>query len=404
MSLLRFPSCGIVAAMGVLLAVGCGGSSDKKDDPAGDAGPGGDGSVEDNDAAIEEEENPPLSAADGEVAIRVDQARRASSDGDYGYVYVAFTLANGANSPPASLNLALFSVKTSDGLYVAASVSSPYWVDAEACNPAVSVGGGASASCALTFELEDSATPVELFYQTAGKIAGTGSDQRSATAALTLEPCTQCGTDCTYLDYDPGHCGACDNALELAYGDDNYQDISLACRRGKPVCPVEEELTLCETVRYDPGVPGGTPVYRCTDIQTSERNCGACGKVVEHGECIAGQPTCGESETPYTTCGEKSYCVDLVNDRANCGTCGHSCEVAPAGKGRPSNGHCGERVAGQCADYFVSFQVTEGAVLAEGDTCAEVCAANGYEGCIAESDRCSNAVGTSGSIECPCFW
>jgi hypothetical protein len=395
----RFHGLHVLALAGALLTTACGSDGDK---PADD-GMGSDLDGGSPDGSTEEEENPPLGAGKGEVALRVDQARRATRDGDVGYVNVAFTLANGSDSPPASLNLALFSVKTSSGLYVMASATSPGWVEGEMCNPSVAVGAGASSACALAFELEDDQMPVELFYQTAGKIAGTGSDQRSATAALTLEQCTPCGTDCTYLDRDTQNCGTCGNVLEVGYDENLNQNVTLECRKGKAACPSDEpNLTGCVMRRYDSGVPGGVEVLACIDLNTTERHCGACDRRVEHGECVNGQASCSEGE--YTTCGDDAYCVDLTQDLANCGACGHTCNVPPAGEISGSGyTFCGEEKPGECSAY-IRFDAALGATLAEGDSCTKACLANGFTGCLASSSSCANLTGAGLTLECPCVW
>jgi hypothetical protein len=395
----RFHVLGMLALQGALLTA-CGGGGDKAADHTGDL----DGGAQDGSMEVE---NPPLHAGKGEVALRVDQARRASRDGEVGDVHVAFTLANGDGSPPASLNLALFSVKTSAGLYVMASANTPSWVDGELCNPSVAVGAGASASCALSFELEADATPVELFYQTPGQIAGTGTDQRSATAALTLEPCTPCGADCTYVDRDSANCGTCGNSLDDGY-DDQGNATYMNCVRGKPACPTSEhDYSLCIVHKDDPYVDGGVDVFNCTDFKTSLWHCGGCGKAVEHGECANGQPVCDDVEgAEYTMCGQESFCADLTQDVANCGSCGHSCEQAPGGRIENLSGCVlGEMGAAEakCSAY-VRFEAAAGDHIAEGDSCTKLCLAHGFETCTPGWEGCAQQADSYLSMACSCMW
>jgi hypothetical protein len=385
----------IAYALAALFLVACG--SSENDGPLADA------AVADEDGGVVAE--PPLGAGHGEIALRVDGARRASRAGTVGNLHIALMLANGSGSAPASLNPALFSVKGSDGLYVTAGFDRAAWVEGEACNPAASVAADASASCTLTFALKDTAIPLELFYQTAGKMAGLGNDQRSATAAIALEPCTACGADCTYLDRDSAHCGACDAALEYGYGDDNARDITLECRSGEPTCPEDQGFTQCVGYIEEPGEVSLSEVVVCTDVSSSARNCGSCRARVEHGQCLNGVPTCAEGGA-YSTCvagDETFHCVDLRRDSAHCGTCGHSCDVSPAGKGFIDYQACGEDVPGQCSG-LVAFSASEGDTLAEGDSCSKVCVANGFAGCNPEAFNCTELVDTSLNIGCSCVW
>jgi hypothetical protein len=370
------------AALIALLLAGlsaCGGDDksalDGGAEQQGDGGTGG-------DSSMPVHMDPPPEVKAGELGLRVDQARRVrSSDGTWGQLEVAFSLANGAGSAPASLNFGLFQVKTSAGLYVAAYNASTYWVDGEPCNASISVAGGSSFSCTLTIDLADDQIPIELYYRTANKIAGVGDDQREATAPFSVEACTECESECTYLDRDSDNCGACGSPINLRL-DTNGQNVG-SCLNGKPACP--EGLTLCGEL--------------CSDL-TSGYNCGKCGARVYEGTCNAGAPMCYPSDMPLTTCGDES-CIDTTRTLAHCGGCNKDCSV----KFPDSNPSCEQvtEAAGRACRLSTEFDRSTGD-LKDGDTCQTLCKRGGYDGC-AGCDPSEQPVGSDEDYRlCGCYW
>jgi hypothetical protein len=385
--------------LSVLLLAGllaCGESSSNPGD-GGPSGGDGDGGVTDGDGAVEEDElEPPPEVAPGELALRVDEARNALIVGypEYSNLEVSFTLANGEGAPPASLSAALFQVKTSAGLYVNAEPGTAYWVkNTTFCDPTRSVGGGASFSCTLLFSLGSDEAPVELFYRTPNALAGAGDDKRSATASVTVDPCSLCGTDCTYLDSDQRHCGACDNAA--TFMDDSFSTVTGDCVNGKVACP-EEGQTMCPAKTTDTEYQGW-----CSYLSSSTNNCGACGHKVVNGSCEEGAPSCYD-EGRMTTCGD-NYCLDINDDPRNCGGCGKSC-LAVAGE--ESSVDCALRQEGAAPRCELTryFSRELGSKLELGDTCEELCKNNGFGGCN-NCDQFSNAVeDLADEFYCGCVW
>jgi Cys-rich repeat protein len=103
------------------------------------------------------------------------------------------------------------------------------------------------------------------------------------------------------------HCGGC----------------ALACR---PANATGQCLSgVCEIAACDRGFLDcdGNPANGCeTDLATSPRNCGACGRSCATGQvCLLG--ACVVDCGALTRCG--SSCTDLRADDRNCGACGRAC-------------------------------------------------------------------------------
>jgi hypothetical protein len=249
---------------------------------------------------------PPV-AAPGQLALRVEQARDASSS----HLEIALTLSNGAGGAAAALNPLLFSVRTSDGLYhIADGYETADWVDGSACDPTTQVGGSAYARCTLSINLKGSDGPSELRYSAPGATTGVG-DTRTASAMFTVEPCTPCGNStCTYLDRDKANCGSCGTMVPSG-------DASAACINGVVTCR-SAALTYCAT----PATPSG---QYCVNLQSDDQNCGSCGTSVYQGNCTNGMPTCDHGRVPIKS-GDDYECVDLTSNADNCGTPGYVCK------------------------------------------------------------------------------
>src|SRR5690349_8316147 len=107
MTILPFARHGLALVCLSLLA--CGGDGNTQ--PVDGGGSLDGGSETDASEPVPEQ----LNAGAGQLALRVDRARQHVSAGSPGYLEVQFTLANGAGAAPASLNPALFQVKTAAG-------------------------------------------------------------------------------------------------------------------------------------------------------------------------------------------------------------------------------------------------------------------------------------------------
>jgi hypothetical protein len=408
----------VLATASLLMCLAaCGGGGSKKLDggpaPVGDGGVPGDGGVA-SDAGMPMK--PVLTAPAGQVALRVDQARRALIGGSISNLEVAFTIANGAGSPPASVSQALFQVKTMDGLYVMATPGSFGWVEGVSCDPTISVGAGVSYACVMTFDLSSSAAPVELSYRTANLIAGVGADQRMASAPLVLEACTQCDAQtCTYLDKDPDNCGMCGKPVEL-YDVNGPLTNGARCLHGKPACPVDQMDTICPAKKSAPGTDAGFEVVQlCADLQTNKNHCGSCTTTVDTGDCVNSVPTCSPN-TPTMNCGS-DFCVDLTRNAQHCGACDHNCNDLPA-NARGSNWlngsedrQCQQNEAMQTVcRRMISLSTSQGDTVHEADTCVSACKANGYTGCAvncnttAQTNDLEDGGVVVGIFGCGCSW
>ena len=376
----QYQSRGWLLALLVLALAACGGDGPSAVD-GGDAEGSGDGGVG-GDGDEPDEMEPPPDVAPGQLALRVDQARRVrAQDGTWNNLEIAFTLANGSGSAPASLNFALFQVKTASGLYVATYNGSTYWVNGDSCNPSISVAGGSSFSCTLTVDLDDDAVPTELYYRTPNKIAGVGDDQRDVTATFTVEACTECETVCTYLDRSSEHCGACNSPVTLR--SDVNGEATGSCVNGKPTC--DEGLTLCGEL--------------CSDLTTSY-NCGQCGARVYEGTCNAGVPMCYPSDSTLATCGAET-CIDTTREIAHCGGCNKSCYA----KFPDSNPFCEQvpEAGGLACGLQIEFDRSAGELM-DGDTCDTLCKRRGLDGCGGCNPDEQPVNSDTDYRTCGCYW
>jgi hypothetical protein len=355
-------------------------------DGAQSAGDGG--TEESKDGSTDNPQQMPPDVKPGGLALRVDQARRAYNGSSWSYLEIALTLANGSGAPAASINPALFQVQTSAGLLIAATLGSVSWVEADNCDPSVSVAAGASFSCSLVFDLKDGNTPTALVYRTAQEIAGVGEDRRSAQAAFSIEPCMMCEQVCTYLDVDRANCGACGTVALLH--DESGQGIDAECSHGKVACPEGE--TLCGEV--------------CADLKTSSLNCGSCGRALSSGSCVEGAPQCSTS-IKTAACGTDP-CTSLETTD-NCGACGAMCKKPVHMTESMSCGHPdGQLTSAPACLVRVLFTEVDDSLVSLTAPCSEACVKSGYLGCPASSQTCANTPQMDGnqvtSLSCDCYF
>ena len=143
---------------------------------------------------------------------------------------------------------------------------------------------------------------------------GTTCPDGFGTCASGGGPAYKCGTD---LKRDVDHCGACGNKC-LHYG---RLHMTSRCIEGG-----------CELECWSPKMPGDEGEWRnCNgkvddgcevDVNTDDKNCGACGNVCANGvPCVEGKCGCPSGQIACD-----GACVDPLHDNGNCGGCGITCE------------------------------------------------------------------------------
>ena len=210
----------------------------------------------------------------GQVGLRTTQARMTES----GALQLNVQVANGVDGVPFALTPSQLLVKTDDGLLRAAAAfsSGTAWVDGKDFPSDGRIAGGSSFQWRVQVPAVTRASgvqPLELQFTT--------SDGRKASASVSLEPCTTCGSTCTYLDRDLQNCGACNKRP------DGTQ--AMQCSGGAFKCDATS-ATLC--------AQGGASSFACVDTQSSTKHCGACGVAAPaNGVCNAGVSGCAGNTT-----------------------------------------------------------------------------------------------------------
>jgi hypothetical protein len=195
-----------------------------------------------------------------------------------------------------------------------------------------------------------------------------------------------CDGQCVDLDSSTEHCGSCGNICE--------SDVS----GGVAYCV---EGSCVEQCTGDREVCGSD----CVDTQTNADNCGSCGNSCETNidgavaECLSGScaETCALSK--HTLCDNYDVCTDLQTDDNHCGACGNECTTSVDGATATcdGNGNCVE----QCAlnSHTLCAGAGECANLSDSDdhcgSCGNTCGTN--ETCI--SGQCEGNCG-SGETYC----
>jgi hypothetical protein len=163
-----------------------------------------------------------------------------------------------------------------------------------------------------------------------------------------------CGGACVATDFDPAHCGGCDQPCAAG----------LVCSLG--VCATE---CLGGSTRC---------VDRCVDTTLDPANCGACGETCLAGQVCSGGTCAVECKGGTKKCGNK--CVDTALDGAHCGGCDQPCDATLVCSG----GLCAVECKGgttKCGNACVDVLVDPahcgacGAVCGVGEVCSQgVCA------------------------------
>ncbi|MBI3181595.1 MAG: hypothetical protein HYZ28_05590 [Myxococcales bacterium] len=216
-------------------------------------------------------------------AKQVSQLGSSTAGSSNVLVPVEVRLGNG-ESQSLSLAAPLFTFRTTAGLDYPGSQAITLQA-AGSCPADALLAPKAEVRCTVAFDVPSAAEAKQLLYRT--------PDGGSASAPLSVPPCTRCSGVCVDLKTDPNNCGTCGTVVQTCVG-------------GKPLCP--SGYTWCSGL--------------CADLITDPNHCGACGRSVGSSQvCKNGQIACQSSY--YTPCG--SECVDLKRDEQHCGACGKVC-------------------------------------------------------------------------------
>ncbi len=93
---------------------------------------------------------------------------------------------------------------------------------------------------------------------------------------------------CVDLQSDPNYCGHCSNRCSYS----ETGKIDLSCIEGE--CQCRDNEVLCEeNGPWTPVFPSGEMAPRCSDLNSSETDCGTCGNYCPlNSECIDGECVC----------------------------------------------------------------------------------------------------------------
>ncbi|MCB9644963.1 MAG: hypothetical protein H6728_17975 [Myxococcales bacterium] len=171
---------------------------------------------------------------------------------------------------------------------------------------------------------------------------------------------TDCGGACFSLNASPLHCGACNNKCPSGS----------ACENGTCTCLAGQ--SLC----------GGV----CTQTQKNDLHCGACNnKCPQDRFCDQGACSCRDGKIDCN-----GACVDLLSDAANCGACGTACLPNQACK----NGSCFcPRDETICNGSCVNLRTTDANCGICGNACAQDQAC--INGSCVQAQKCAN-----GQLKC----
>lgn len=212
-------------------------------------------------------------APPGDLVLGVESAvwDSPSSTAGRDALVVGVRLANGAGGDAASLNPALFNVRTDTGAEVLGGSRG----GASDCSPDLAVAEGADRACSVYFAVPSGESPEAVTYR--------APDGREATAAIVA---------CA-----PGTAGLCPPGQVCVAG---------ACQ---PLCSAEAPDGVCPSP--DELCEGGACAARCSPEHPS----GAC----DEGGCVDG--VCNPSCTSFdATHGDCLSCANAVYERGDCGT------------------------------------------------------------------------------------
>ena len=191
-------------------------------------------------------------------------------------------------------------------------------------------------------------------------------------------PCPAGKTSCQNSCVDPqsfqndsGNCGKCGFVCQGGR----------SCSAGNCVCPAD--LTLCNGI--------------CVNTTTDSNNCGKCGVFCDPvvvggvGACAAGTCVCPSSAPTICSYGDERVCTNLETQNDNCGACGHYC----------INGTCSSAACG-CAAGLQACPANDGR-----DTICTTLATDGAN-CGQCGHACPNSSSCQGGVcvsgGCPVGW
>ncbi len=152
------------------------------------------------------------------ISLRVGVARQRRMPNTSEPLVLLATLSNEPGGAELRLDPALFSLQLASGARVAPrsavprAQEAPWVAGVPPATGATLAAAGTFASWPLAFDLDAyQDAPTSLHYATS---SAQEQEVRRASSPVTLQPCSSCDAECTYLESDPQHCGECNLAYE----------------------------------------------------------------------------------------------------------------------------------------------------------------------------------------------
>ncbi len=182
--------------------------------------------------------------------------------------------------------------------------------------------------------------------------AGTPAETFRTQVVTTTRGCPQglvaCSGLCRDMMTDEQNCGRCENRCTPYQVCSSGRCTSIPGSSGldsvatSPPAAVAAVPTTAAPLPTTAGCAAGTSLCNgvCTDILTSNGNCGSCNNRCAEGQkCQGGRCVFSYCLKPLTLC--NGFCRNLYSDMSNCGSCGKVCP-SPVSHGtvRCENGIC----------------------------------------------------------------
>lgn len=228
-------------------------------------------------------------------AVQSDEVGGADAAPGERFFVVSLRLAN--NSTVAfPLAPQAFSLTTQTGLALPGDAVTAQHADG--CPAAATLTMGHDITCTIVFRGPD---------HDSQSLTYSAPNGPSATVALSVRRCVQCGSRCVDVATDPENCGAC--GVRVADG---------TCVEGRPGCSGGRQACGAQ----------------CVDLRTDPAHCGQCNAAIDPNEmtCVNGLPRCRFAGN--SACGLQ--CVNLQRDLDHCGGCNQTCAY------ECDDGVCGE--------------------------------------------------------------
>ncbi len=157
-------------------------------------------------------------AAHAGISLRVVVARQRRMPNTSEPLVLLATLSNESGGTELALDPGLFSLQLASGARVAprsavpGPLEAPWVTGASPATGATLAAAGTFASWPLAFDVDAyQDAPISLHYATR---PAQDQEVRRASSTVTLQSCSACDAECTYLESDPQHCGECDLSYE----------------------------------------------------------------------------------------------------------------------------------------------------------------------------------------------